>query len=244
MASMGEQGALAVTGGVAETDRPVLYHSVPAERYGEVFVLQEADRPPQRPGYHLHYGEAGMALLGAAAARGFRLQIGPLLARSRQSLLLARACAAGRRPSVADLMAGWGTDGLCLALKGCAVTLVERSPLVWAMLDEFVRRHGLPAAVLLGDAGAWCQAHAKAVDVAYLDPMYPPGRKTALPEQSMQHLRALSWRDDLDLKQRIEQAKAAARQRVVVKRRLAAPPASKPSWQLRGRRVRFDVYRA
>ncbi len=221
----------------------MLYHRVPAERYEEVFVLRYADRPPQLPGYHLYYDECGMALMGAEAPRGFRLQLQRVTARARQSLLLARACAAGRRPAVADLMAGWGTDGLCLALKGCTVALVERSPLIWALLDEFVRRHGLSASVLLGDAGAWCRTHPKAVEVAYLDPMYPPRRKAALPQRSMQHLRTLAWADRSELAQRIEQARAAARQRVVVKRRAAAPAVAKPSWQVHGRQVRFDVYR-
>ena len=224
------------------TDRPVLYHRIPAERYAQAFALQQVDRPPQLPGYHLYYDETGMALMGAQVAKSFRLHLGRVKARVGQSLLLARACAAGRRPSLADLMAGWGTDGLCLALRGCAVTLVERSPLVWAMLDEFVLRHRLPAKVVLGDAGAWCAAHPKAVDLAYLDPMHSPRRKAALPEQAMQHLRVLAWQDGLELAQRIEQAKAAARQRVVVKRRVGAPAVAKPSWQLHGRRVRFDVY--
>lgn len=221
----------------------VLHHRVPAERYRDVFALRAVEQVPESPGPHLYYDESGMALLCGAAPRGFRLQLGPIKARVGQALLLARACAAGRRPKVVDLMAGWGLDGLCLALKGCAVTLVERSPWVWAMLDEFVLRHRLPAEVIWGDAGAWCATHGKAVDVAYLDPMFPPRGKTALPGLPMQLLRTLAWDDGLDLRQRIEQAKAAAKERVVVKRRLGAPAAPRPSWQVRGRRLRFDVYR-
>ena len=223
--------------------RPVLHHRVAAERYRDVFALRAAARPPEPPGRHLYYDESGMALICGAAPQGFRLQLGPIKARAGQALLLARACAAGRRPAVVDLMAGWGMDGLCLALKGCAVTLVERSPLVWAMLDEFVLRHGLPAEVVWGEAGAWCASHGKAVDVAYLDPMFPPRSKTALPGLPLQLLRALAWNDGLDLRQCIEQGKAAAKDRVVVKRRMGASAAPNPSWQVLGRRLRFDVYR-
>ena len=129
------------------------------------------------------------------------------------------------------------------SVKGCAVTLVERSPLVWAMLDDFILRHRLPAEVVWGEAGAWCISHGKAVDVAYLDPMFPPRGKTALPGKPMQLLRTLAWEDGLELAQRIEQAKEAARDRVVVKRRAGAAAAHKPSWQVCGRRLRFDVYR-
>ena len=80
--------------------------------------------------------------------------------------------------------------------------------------------------------------------MAYLDPMFPPRRKHALPDKSMQLLREMAEPDGLDLAQRLEQARAAARQRVVVKRRPHDPAAGRPDWQLRGGRIRFDVYRA
>lgn len=223
--------------------KPVLHHRVPAHRYTEAFALNPIDRPPPGPGIQLYYDEEGMALAHGGERRLFRLRLDRIEARAAQSLLLARASAAGRRPSVADLFAGWGTDGLSLALKGCAVTLVERSPLVWALLDDLVARHDLPATVVCAEAGAWCLAHRKGVDVAYLDPMFPPRRKHALPDKSMQLLRELAQRDDLDLAERLEQAKAVARQRVVVKRRIHDPAAGRPDWQLRGGRIRFDVYR-
>ena len=222
----------------------MLHHCVPAQRYAGVFKLRATDQPPPGSGYRLYYDEQGMALLSGGGAPAFRLQLTPIQRRARQAMLLARACGAGQRPSVADLMAGWGSDGLCLALKGCTVTLVERSLLVWAMLDEFVQRHQLPAKVVLAEAGAWCRAHPGSVDVAYLDPMFPPSRKTALPEQSMQHLRRLAADDGQTLSQRIASASFAARARVVVKRRRSAPACPKPGWQHQGRRIRFDVYPA
>ena len=225
-------------------DKPILHHRIPVGRYAEAFALRPVDRPPQGPGIELYYDEDGMALAHGGERRLFRLRLDRIKVRAAQSLLLARACGAGKRPSVADLFAGWGTDGLSLALKGCAATLVERSPLVWALLDDFVTRHALPATVICAEAGAWCLTHPKAVDVAYLDPMFPPRRKPALPDQSMQLLRELAEPDDLDLAERLEQARAAARQRVVIKRRIHDPAADRPAWQLRGGRVRFDVYRA
>ncbi len=216
---------------------------MPAGRYADAFALQPLDRPPPGPGIQLYYDEAGMALTHGGERRLFRLRLDRVRARAAQSLLLARACGAGKRPSVADLFAGWGVDGLSLALKGCAVTLVEYSPLVWALLDDLVARHALPATVVCADASTWCLAHRKSVDVAYLDPMFPPRRKQALPDQSMQLLRELAIRDDLDLAERLEQARATARRRVVVKRRIHDPAADRPAWQLRGGRIRFDVYR-
>ena len=224
--------------------QPILYHRVPAGRYADAFALRPVGHPPPGPGIQLYYDQQGMALAYGGERRLFRLRLDRIKVRAAQSLLLARACGAGKRPSVADLFAGWGTDGLSLALKGCAVTLVERSPLVWALLDDLVTRHALPATVVCAEAGTWCQAHRNGVDVAYLDPMFPPRRKQALPEKSMQVLRALAEPDQLSLAERLEQARAAARQRVVVKRRIHDPAAARPAWQLRGGRIRFDVYRA
>ena len=225
--------------------KPFLYHGrgLAAERYAEKFELREAEEPPNGTGFRLWYDDSGMALLHGSRG-ALMLDHRDIETRSSQSSLLARACTASARPAVADLMAGWGTDGLSLALRGCTVTLVERAPIVWAMLDEFVTRLDLPATVVCETAEQWCENHPKAVDVAYLDPMFPVRRKTALPGKEMQYLRDLAWRGETPLSRQIHLARRAARDRVVVKRRARDASASVPSWRLRGRRVRFDVYRA
>ena len=115
--------------------------------------------------------------------------------------------------------------------------------MVWAMLDEFVTRLDLPANVVHASAENWCEEHAKAVDVAYLDPMFPARRKTALPGKEMQVLRDLAWTDEASPAGLIAMARSAAIERVVIKRRAGDPALPAPSWQLRGRQVRFDVYR-
>ncbi len=225
--------------------KPVLYHGrgLPVERYAEKFELREADEPPNGTGYRLWCDDSGMTLLHGSRG-ALTLDYRDVETRSSQSSLLARACAAPARPAVVDLMAGWGTDGLSLALRGCAVTLVERAPIVWAMLDEFVTRLDLPATVVCETAEQWCENHPKAVEVAYLDPMFPVRRKMALPGKEMQYLRDLAWRGETPLSRQIQLALRAARDRVVVKRRARDASVSAPSWRLRGRRVRFDVYRA
>ncbi|MDE0368325.1 MAG: class I SAM-dependent methyltransferase [Gammaproteobacteria bacterium] len=224
--------------------KPVLYHSegVSVERYAGMLELCETPTPPRGPGFRLWHDESGMTLLDGTRG-SLTLDVRAIEARSGQSSLLARACNATARPAVADLMAGWGTDGLSLALRGCTVTLVERAPIVWAMLDEFVNRLGLPATVVCDTAERWCEHHPKAVEVAYLDPMFPARRKTALPGKDMQYLRDVAWKGDVPLPRQIRLARRAARDRVVVKRRAREQPALAPGWRIRGRRVRFDVYR-
>lgn len=225
--------------------KPRLYHlaDLPVDRYAARFDLRPVETAPGSPGFHLFYDRSGMTLCNGPADP-LTLRYRDIEARAGQTLLLARACAAARRPMVADLMAGWGTDGLALALRGCTVTLVERSPLVWAMLDEFVARHQLPVTVVCALAQQWCRDNRKAVDVAYLDPMFPARRKTALPSRRMQLLREVAWPDDMPLGQQIALARATARDRVVVKRRARDPATLSPAWTLRGRSIRYDIYQA
>ncbi len=223
--------------------KPILYHrkGVPVGRYAEKFELREADAPPEEAGYRLWYDDTGMTLLHGFRG-SLRLDYRAIESRSAQSLLLARACIASGRPSIVDLMAGWGIDGLSLALRGCTVTLVERATVVWAMLDEFVARLELPASVVFASAEDWCREHRKTVGMAYLDPMFPARRKTALPGKEMQYLRDLAWSSGAPLASQISLARSAASERVVVKRRIGDPALPAPNWQLRGRRIRFDIY--
>ena len=225
--------------------KPVLYHfpGLPVRRYAALFELRSAEEPPRLPGHHLWLDGRGLRLCDERGAASVELNGRRLAARSMQSLLLAQACGASNRPVVADLLAGWGTDGLSLALRGCQVALVERAPVVWALLEDFVSQLDVSATVVFARAEDWCRANRRSVEVAYLDPMFPSRRKTALPEKRMQVLRELAWRDGGGLEELIGAARLAARQRVVVKRRAKEPACGTPAWQVRGRRIRFDVYR-
>ena len=224
--------------------KPSLYHlpGLPVQRYAAVFDLHPADEPPQLPGHSLWMDANGLRLCDRRGKTSVALEGRDLAARARQVLLLAQACSASNRPKIADLLAGWGTDGLALAMRGCTVTLVERAPVVWALLDDFVAQLDLSATVVFANAEDWCRTNRNSVDVAYLDPMFPSRHKKALPEKRMQVLRDLAWREGADLSELIDLARLAARQRVVVKRRAKDPTQGAPAWQVRGRRVRFDVY--
>ncbi len=224
--------------------KPPLYHrpGLGVQRYAAIFDLCAVHAPPQLPGQHLWLDELGLRLCDASGASSVELNGRELAARSRQALLLARACGASNRPVVADLLAGWGTDGLSLAMRGCPVTLVERAPVVWALLEDFVTQLDVSATVVFASAEDWCRANRRSVDVAYLDPMFASRRKMALPEKRMQLLRKLAWREGADLAELINLARLAARRRVVVKRRAKEPVYGAPAWQIRGRRIRFDVY--
>lgn len=148
-------------------------------------------------------------------------------------------------------MAGWGTDGLVLAGLGCAVHLSERVPAVHAALAA---RVALATAHMpdWGPITCACEdARARwrdgcVFDVVYLDPMFPPHPTSAAPAK---HLRLLAefvaQTPNAELGELLAAARRVASSRVVVKRPLRAPalPGGDPDWVLRGRRVRFDVYR-
>jgi len=165
---------------------------------------------------------------------------------------LARAAGArgGRRPQVIDATAGLGRDAFILAAIGCRVTLIERHPVVAALLADGLAR----AAAASGTAGvvdrmelipgdAVSLLHDRAAEVVLVDPMHPPRRKSAAVKKEMRVFRELVGVDD-DSERLLAAALAAARRRVVVKRPRGADPIAgpKPSGAVEGRSTRFDIY--
>lgn len=165
---------------------------------------------------------------------------------------LARAAGArrGHRPVVIDATAGLGRDAFVLAARGCAVTLIERHPVVDALLAD-----GLARALDDPDAAAVAarmqRVHGDArrllarrgADVVLVDPMHPPRRKSAAVRKEMRVLRALVGPDG-DSDGLLQAALAAARERVVVKRPAGAEalPGPAPTGAVAGRSTRFDIY--
>jgi 16S rRNA (guanine1516-N2)-methyltransferase len=167
--------------------------------------------------------------------------------RQGRRLAVAKACGVRRGLCVLDAMAGFGLDGITLAALGCRVLMVERDPLLYALLEDAVARAG--AELQLGSIE--CRrgdvrevlGTPNAFDTIYLDPMFPERSSSALPRMSAQLLADYVGPPDHDLAGLIAQSCGAARQRVVVKRRRLDPAVASPDWQIVGRSVRFDVYR-
>jgi len=182
---------------------------------------------------------------------GFRRRTG-----NRGDELLARAVGVkgSACPTVLDATAGLGRDGYILATLGCRVTLVERSPMIAALLrDGLARARSDPHTRTVADRIRLSVGNAVTVmdrlaeqerpDVIYLDPMYPHRNKSALVKKEMRMLRELVG-EDLDAPQLLEAAQRVACKRVVVKRpRLADKvPGGTPSYVLTGSTTRFDIY--
>ncbi len=173
-----------------------------------------------------------------------------------QPLARAVGLRGARTPSVVDATAGLGRDAFVLAGLGCAVRLVERSPIIAALLHDGLQRARRDSLIgpwvaermqlVTADSRVYLGqlAAAQRPEVVYLDPMYPQRRKTALAAKELRLLRWLAGADD-DAAELLAAALTCAQQRVVVKRprlapALAGPP---PSFQINTPKTRFDVYR-
>jgi len=168
-----------------------------------------------------------------------------------------------RRLEVVDATAGLGRDAFVLASLGCNVTMVERSSVVAALLQDGLDRgsriacggEGRGAAVreicsrmrlVHKDSVSWMTQDASpaSCDVVYIDPMYPDAdQRTAAPRKELQLLQLLLKRDDHNEERSLLQAaKRIARDRVVLKRPRVSSAIDKPDIQFKGSSTRFDVY--
>ncbi|MBF0369001.1 MAG: class I SAM-dependent methyltransferase [Magnetococcales bacterium] len=173
----------------------------------------------------------------------------------RQSLARAVGFKGGIKPRVVDATPGLGRDAFLLAALGCRVEMVERSPIIAALLaDGLKRAREAPETqkiardhlhLVVGDARAYLTntPTTQRPDVVYLDPMYPHRDKSALVKKEMRWLRELVGNDS-DAPQLLAVALESAKKRVVVKRPRLAPPLEGPApgFIIPGRTTRFDVY--
>ena len=160
----------------------------------------------------------------------------------------------GYRPTVCDLTAGFGNDGFVLASLGCKVILVERSPVIWALLADGIIRgksaHGpigetIRNNILLfrAESHQFIKDDTHAFETIYLDPMYPQTNRRALSKRNIRVIRDLVGKDE-DCAELLILAQNAATERVVVKRPHGAPylGSEKPSCKVESKKHRYDIY--
>ncbi len=172
--------------------------------------------------------------------------------------MIAKACGVkdNIRPSILDATAGFGQDAFVLASLGCQLFLIERHPLIGALLEDALRRaendestREIMSRMQLMKADAivtmqsWHNLAMPTPQVIYLDPMFPPRQKSAQVKKEMRLFRALAGNDE-DAAPLFAAAFALASHRVVVKRPRHAPLIGefKPSFVLEGAASRFDIY--
>ncbi len=174
---------------------------------------------------------------------------------------MARAVGMGNPPipRILDATAGMGGDAFVFATLGCQVQMVERSPVVSALLEDAINR-GLAdesltqdiqqavqnLSLVCADSANYCLQEKPICDVVYMDPMYPEKKKAASAKKEMKALQQLVG-PDLDSEKLLQAALETALLRVVVKRPAKAPIielASKivPTSQIKSPNTRYDVY--
>jgi len=160
----------------------------------------------------------------------------------------------GAMPTIIDTTAGYGKDAFVLATLGCHITLLERNPLLAALLEQAISQACLdPASEQIAqrmtvhhqDALSYLTSlpPTQRPDVIYIDPMYPGRQKSALVKKEMQLLHRIVG-PDTDSEQLLELALQTAIKRVAVKRPKSAHPIAdkKPSTSVDSKNTRYDIY--
>lgn len=169
-----------------------------------------------------------------------------------QALAKAAGLTRGITPHIVDATAGMGRDAFLLAALGAQVTLIERSEAMHQLLAEGLER-------ARAEGGAYAETVARMTllhgdscallpelspQVVLVDPMHPPRGNSALVKKEMRLIRDIVGTDP-DAAQLMRAALEHARNRVVLKWPLRAPPIEglpKPSHQILGKSTRYDVF--
>ena len=210
--------------------------------------------------------EAGLWLCanGMKMQPDWKAEVPRLKRSSLKSEMIARACHLAEKPTLIDATAGLGHDSLLMAHLGANVTLVERHPILFTLLedskktaeqDAFLNSVVARIDLIFADSADYLQQQAhqqNVVDVVYLDPMFPQRdqnqqaiKKQAQVKKQMQLLHLLLPEDgEMDLGDNLLILAKKIAKRVIVKRpRLAVYLADQePNHQWQGDACRFDAY--
>ena len=157
-------------------------------------------------------------------------------------------------PVIVDATAGLGRDSFILASLGYAITMIEQSPILAALLKDALDRGKANAAIapivgriklICANSCDWLNATPEAdrPDIITLDPMFPERKKSASVKKEMLILQELLGKCE-DEDTLLQTALACAKRRVVVKRPKTAASIAKraPNFSLTGKTSRFDIY--
>ncbi len=154
--------------------------------------------------------------------------------------------------SIIDATGGWASDAMLMCLQGYRVTIIERLPIMAALIEEaLLRLSNTPQAfdhaitiptVICGDAVRLLPDLAGGADCVYLDPMFPEKRKKkAAVNKQMQLLQWLAGPDNDAF--RVAEIARNTFPRLAVKRPDYAEPLIKsPTSQFSSKLVHYDVY--
>lgn len=244
-------------------------NNFPSSAVVEALALPTFARPADVPDaydYILWEGPGGLALGARSGSAGATrvdfldaaLQYRVRTSGKRQGLGKAVGLDKAAGIKVLDATAGLGRDAFVLAALGCEVTLMERSPLLHALLADGFRRArrdgdaGVQAVLermqlVHGDSrerfAAIAAGAQPAPEVIYLDPMFPPRSKSASVKKDIALLHTLLGAEE-DFAGLFTAALPCATHRVVVKRPGSKHDAAlpQPAFTVEGKAAHFEVY--
>ncbi|MGQ3888773.1 class I SAM-dependent methyltransferase [Legionella sp. CNM-1927-20] len=161
---------------------------------------------------------------------------------------LIRACKPKQGMRIIDTTAGWGKDAAILASFGSEVLMLERNPIMGALLSDALSRQKeesspLKLHLIEQDAINYLTnlESPHYPDLIYIDPMHPSRQKAALVKKELQVLQQLI-KPDIDALDLLQIAKERCLQKVVVKWPKRVLPLLEPSASIHEKTVRFDIY--
>jgi len=151
-----------------------------------------------------------------------------------------------------DATAGMGEDAFLLAAYGYDMTLYEQNPVVAVLLKDALRRAkkhpqlkeiATRMKLVEGNSVEELKTRVDAVDLIYLDPMFPGRQKSGLINKKLQLIQKLEppCSDEVELFEAAIQAKPS---KIIVKRPLKSPflAGKNPTYELKGKAIRYDCY--
>jgi len=233
-----------------------------AQHYATLFQLPLIDSLPEHTTYFLSLTTQHLLLKNQQNLKQGAIYVDFISGKTRHRRLygggknqpLAKAVGIKKdyRPTIIDATAGLGQDSFVLATLGCQVTLLERSPIIAALLYDGLQRAKQVDEIteiiqqlnlIHINSNNYLENLMTYPDTIYLDPMYPHRQKSALVKKEMRILRDIVG-DNEDDEKLLNVALFRANKRVVVKRPKYADILGdiKPDFQIKSEKTRFDVY--
>ena len=171
--------------------------------------------------------------------------------RLRQEMLVRIAKTKSEHPVAVDAAAGMGEDAFLLAAAGYEVYLFEKDAVIAALLkDAMIRAEVDPRLSEIvgrmhlteGDSLELMPQLSVQPEIVYLDPMFPPRRKSGLIHKKLQLIQKLEQpcADEAEL---FEAAVSHRPKKIIIKRPLNGAPLAdrKPGYTIKGKAIRYDV---
>lgn len=159
---------------------------------------------------------------------------------SKEPLLKAIKISGKLPQRVFDMTAGALKDAFLMHSRDIAVTCVERNPILYTLQKHAIAQANVD--IDLQFANAVDVSPQNEPELIYIDPMYPPNKKTAAVKKDMQVLHAIVGLDnDADT---LLTSALTHNKRTVVKRPVGAPylAEQKPNFSSQLGSTRYDVY--